>query len=323
MTARIVFLDRAIFADSVMLRPPGFDHAWRDYPTTDPADVVERLQGAAIAVSSKIPIREAEMAALPDLKMIAIAGTGLDHVDLAATKARGVIAANLKGYAWRAVAEHAIALAFALSRNLKSYGQATAGGRWSEAEAFCWHGGGTIRDLLGGTFVVVGKGAIGAETGRLADVLGMNVLYAERPGAAETRPGYTPFMQALAAADVISLHCPLTPETRGLIDKAAFEAMTRRPILINCGRGGLVDEAALEAALDDGLIAAAGFDVLSSEPPAPDDPNPLLKLAGRPNVILTPHVGWGSRTAMQAAADMLIDNIEAFWRGEPKNRVSE
>ncbi len=322
MTTRVVFLDRAIFAESVALRAPDFDHRWTDHAVTDPADVVRRLDGAAIAVTSKIPIRAADMDRLPDLRMIAISGAGIDHIDLAAAAERGIVVANLKGYAWRAVAEHAIALAFALARNLKSYGAATAAGRWAEADAFCWHGGGPIRDLLGATFVVIGKGAIGAETGRLAAALGMQTLYAERPDAPSVRPGYTALDAALAAADVVSLHCPLTPETRNLIDARRIGLMAKRPILINCGRGGLVDEAALEAALDSGRIAAAGFDVLSAEPPGADDPNPVLRLAGRPNVILTPHVGWGSQTAMQAAADMLIGNIEAFMAGKPTNVVS-
>lgn len=319
MTTRVVFLDRAIFAPGVTLRPPNFAHEWTEHAVTEPADVTSRLAGARIAVSSKIPIRAADMAALPELGMIAVAGTGLDHVDLDAAAARGIVVANLKGYAWRAVAEHAIAMTFMLARNLKSYGAATAAGRWAEADAFCWHGGGPIRDLMGATFVVFGRGAIGGEAGRLAGLLGMRVLFGERPDAAAVRPGYVAFEAALAAADVISLHCPLTEGTRRMIDARAFAAMAGRPILINCGRGGLVDEAALEAALDDGRIAAAGFDVLSAEPPGVDDPNPLLRLAGRPNVIVTPHVGWASQTAMQAAADMLIDNLDAFMAGAPAN----
>lgn len=319
---RIVFLDRAIFADSVTIKAPSFAHAWTNHPTTRADQVVERLEGAAIAASSKIPIRKAEMDALPALRMIAIAGTGTDHIDLQAAAEKGVVVANLKGYAWRAVAEHAIAMTFLLARNLKSYGAAVADGRWSEAQAFCWHGGGPIRDLMGATFAVFGKGAIGAEAGRLATALGMRTIYGERPGAAAVRPGYVAFEDALAAADVISLHCPLTDATRHMIDARAIGLMARRPILINCGRGGLVDEAALTAALDGGGISAAGFDVLSKEPPAPDDPNPLLKLAARPNVIVTPHVGWCSETAMQAAADMLIGNMEAFVAGRPENTVS-
>lgn len=321
MTTRIVFLDRAIFAPSVDLRAPAFDHIWIDHVVTPRDAVIARLANAEIAVTSKIPIGRAEFEALPSLRMIAIAGAGVDHIDLAEAKARGVTVANLKGYAWRAVAEHAIAMTFALARNLQSYGDAVAAGRWTEAEAFCWHGGGAILDLLDATFVVVGKGAIGGEAGRLAAALGMRVLYAERPGATDVRPGYVSFEAALAAADVLSLHCPLTEQTRHMIDAAACAKMRRQPILINCGRGGLVDETALEAALDAGQIRAAGFDVLSKEPPQTEDANPLLKLAGRPNVLLTPHVGWASRTAMQAAADMLIGNIEAFVAGAPTNTV--
>lgn len=321
MTRRIVFLDRAIFAESARLRAPAFDHRWQDFPVTARDEVADRLAGAEIAATSKIPIGAEEMDALPNLGMIAIAGAGFDHIDLEAARARDIVVSNLKGYAWRAVAEHALALTFALARNLKSYGAATAAGAWAEADAFCWHGGGPIRDLAGATFAVFGKGAIGAEAGRLAGLLGMEVVYAERPDAKSVRPGYVAFDDALATSDVLSLHCPLNAATRNMIDAAAFARMEQRPILINCGRGGLVDEAALEQALDSGRIAAAGFDVLSKEPPRPGDENPLLRLAGRPNVILTPHVGWASETAMQAAADMLIDNIEAYVAGRPINVV--
>ena len=321
MTMRIVFLDRAIFADSVKLRSPSFNHEWSNYDVTDTDQIITRLNGCNIAVTSKIPIRAADMDALPSLQMIAIAGTGTDHIDLEAAAVRGITVANLRGYAWRAVAEHAIAMSFALARNLKSYSNAVTEGRWSEADAFCWHGGGEIRDLLGSCFAVFGRGAIGAEAGRLASLLGMKVIYAERQDADKVRPNYVAFDEALAIADIISLHCPLIASTHEMINETAFAKMQRRPILINCGRGGLVKEAALVKALDSEQISAAGFDVLSKEPPLNHDTNPLLKLAHRPNVMITPHVGWASQSAMQSAADMLIGNIEAFEAGNPENIV--
>jgi len=321
MTTRIVFLDRAIFANSVKLEAPSFSHEWSDYPETKPHQVVERLSGCKIAISSKIPIKAPDMDLLPNLKMIAIAGTGTDHIDIEAATRKGITVANLKGYAWRAVAEHAIALSFSLARNLKSYGNAVAKGHWSDADAFCWHGGGEIRDLLNSCFAVFGRGAIGAEAGRLASLLGMNVIYAERRDAKHVRPNYVAFDEALAMADVISLHCPLIDSTQGMIDESAFAKMNRKPILINCGRGGLVNEMALVKALNEEQISGAGFDVLSKEPPDIDDPNPFLKLADLPNVIITPHVGWASGNAMQAAADMLISNINAFQAGKPENVV--
>jgi glycerate dehydrogenase len=179
-----------------------------------------------------------------------------------------------------------------------------------------------IRDLHGATLGLVGRGSLGRGVARLAEAFGMRVLWGERKGAGQIRDGYVAFETLLAQADVVSLHCPLNDATRGMIGAAELEAMKRDAILINTGRGGLVDEAALARALKLGWIAGAGFDVLSQEPPR--DGNPLLdaELLALPNFILTPHVGWASANAMQALADQLVENIEAFVRGENRNRVA-
>jgi len=315
---RIVYLEReSIIAD---VRRPACDHAWSEYARTSQAEVEARLADATIAIVNKLILDAETIARLPMLKMIAVAATGTNNVDLDACRARGIVVSNIRGYAVHTVPEHAIALMLALSRNLVAYRNSVQAGRWQESEQFCFFDH-PIRDLHGATLAVIGSGSLGDGVVRLAEAFGMHVLKAERKGAPVCRPGYTPFAEALAAADVVSLHCPLTPETQGLIGANELRAMKSSALLINTARGGLVDEVALVAALREGWIAGAGFDVLTKEPPR--EGNPLLspELLALPNFLLTPHVAWASRPAMQALADQLIDNIEAFARGEPRNCV--
>ncbi|MDQ5918744.1 MAG: glycerate dehydrogenase, partial [Pseudomonadota bacterium] len=246
--------------------------------------------------------------------------TGTNNVDLEACRARGIVVSNIRGYAVHTVPEHAIALMLALSRNLIGYRESVQAGRWQQSDQFCFFDH-PIRDLHGATLAIIGSGSLGDGVARLAEAFGMTVLKAERKGANVCRPGYVPFAEALATADIVSLHCPLTADTQGLIGAAELQSMKRSALLINTSRGGLVDEAALVQALKEGWIAGAGFDVLTKEPPK--DGNPLLspELLALPNFLLTPHVAWASRPAMQALADQLIANIEAFVRGEPQNRI--
>jgi glycerate dehydrogenase len=215
------------------------------------------------------------------------------------------------------VPEHVFTLVLALRRNLPGYREDVNNGLWQKAEQFCLFTR-PILDLHGSTLGVIGNGALGQATAKLGAAFGMRVLIAEHKGTAQTRPGYTAFETVLAESDVITLHCPLTPATQHLIGSQEFMKMRRHALLINTARGGLVDEAALVQALRDGVIGGAGFDVLTTEPPRAG--NPLLELR-LPNFILTPHVAWASRNAMQIMADQLIDNIEAFVRGGPQNRV--
>lgn len=316
---RIVYLEReSIIAD---VRRPAFPHAWIEHSKSLPAEVESRLAGATIAIVNKMQIDAGMIARLPDLKMIAVAATGTNNVDLDACRARGIVVSNIRGYAVHTVPEHAVALMLALSRNLVAWRESVQAGRWQESEQFCFFDH-PIRDLHGATLAVIGSGSLGDGVVRLAEAFGMRVLKAERKGSALCRPGYTPFAEALAAADVVSLHCPLTPETQGLIGADELRAMKSSALLINTARGGLVDEAALLTALREGWIAGAGFDVLSKEPPREGNPLLVPELLALPNFLLTPHIAWASRPAMQTLADQLVDNIEAFARGEPQNRVA-
>lgn len=317
---RIVFLDAATLR--VRLRRPAFAHEWVEHPRTAPDEVVVRLQGASIAISNKVVLREPQLAQLPQLKMIAVAATGTNNVDLDACRARGIAVANIRGYAVHTVPEHVLMLLLALRRQLLSYRADVGAGRWQRSEQFCFFDH-PIRDLHGSTLGLIGRGSIGLGVARLAEAFGMRVLWGERKGVAaeRVRPGYVPFDALLAEADVLSLHCPLTDETRGLIGAVELAAMKRDVIIINTARGGLVDEAALAAALRTGAIGGAGFDVLTNEPPRQGNPLLAPELLAAPNFILMPHVAWASDTAMQTLADQLIDNIEAWAGGTPRNRV--
>jgi len=312
---RIVFLERdSIRAD---VRRPDFAHVWEEYPLSAPAEIYERLKDASIAITNKVQLRGELLERLPQLKLIAGAATGTDNIDLAWCRAHGLAVTNIRGYAVHAVPEHVMTLMLALRRQILAYRADLAAGKWQQAPQFCFFDH-PIRDLHGATLGLIGRGSLGQGVARLAEAFGMRVLWGERKGAAAVRDGYVAFERLLAEADVISLHCPLNDQTRGMFGATELRAMKPQAILINTARGGLVDEAALAQALRAGWIAGAGCDVLSKEPPR--DGNPLLEL-DLPNFILTPHVAWASAAAMQTLADQLIDNIEAFVRGESRNRV--
>ncbi|OON63366.1 glycerate dehydrogenase [Massilia sp. KIM] len=312
---RIVFLDRdSLIAD---VRPPAFAHAWQDHAASAEHEVVERLRGATIAITNKVPLRAAALAQLPELKMVAIAATGTDNVDLAACRERGIVVSNIRNYSLVSVPEHCMALLLALRRNLRAYIADVEAGRWERSTRFCLldH---PIGDLAGSRLGIVGYGALGKQVAALARAFGMEICATSRSPIADSGVRQLELDELLATSDVVSLHLPLTEQTRHLIGARELGLMKRSALLINTARGGLVDEAALATALSEGRIGGAGFDVLSKEPPLPD--NPLLRLR-LPNFILTPHVAWASGGAMQRLADMLVDNLEAWAAGRPQNLV--
>ena len=316
---RIVFLDRGTIGPSVTLNKPGFQHEWIEYDRTAPDQLVERLQGASIAISNKVPMGRDVIEQLPDLKMIAIPATGYDAFDIDACNQRSIVVSNVRGYAVNTVPEHTFALILALRRSLIGYRQDVIDGKWQEADQFCFFTH-PIADLAGSTIGIFGEGALGQGVATLARAFGMRVLFAAHKGVEGLGPLYTPFDEVLATSDVLTLHCPLMPATRNMIAAPEFAKMEKRPLLINCARGGLVDEAALVDALDQGQIAGAGFDVLTTEPPAAD--NPMLKVLERPNVIVTPHTAWASDEAMQTLWDQVVEHIENFDAGTPSNQVT-
>ncbi|MGL4602690.1 MAG: D-2-hydroxyacid dehydrogenase [Iodobacter sp.] len=315
MLPRIVFLDRKSLP--VTLLPLKGKHQWQEYDNTAPDEVAARLKGAVMAISNKVPVTAETLAACPDLKMIAVAATGYNQIDLEACKQRGIVVCNIRDYALSGVPEHALMLMLALRRQLLAYRADLAAGKWQQASSFCYISA-PVHDLAGSTLTIIGAGALGQAMARLAGALGMQVLLAERKGAEQVRPGYVAFTEALARADVLSLHCPLTPQTQNMIAAAELALMKPDAVLINTARGGLVDEGALLLALQSGRLGGAGLDVLIEEPPRQG--NALLDIS-LPNLIITPHIAWAGRFTMQQLADQLIHNIDAFMDGHPVNRL--
>ena len=313
---RIVFLDRdSLVAD---LRPPAFAHHWTQHAQTSPEATLARIRAADIVIANKVRLPGDILAQAPDIKMIAVSATGTDNIDLAYCREHGIVVSNIRGYARHTVPEHAFMLMLALRRNLLGWRTDLRAGLWQKSDQFCLFTR-PINDLHGSVLGLIGSGSLGQGMAHLAEAFGMRVLRAERRGATTVRDGYTAFDSVLREADVISLHIPLTHETRHLIGTREFALMKPTALLINTARGNLVDEAALVDALKRGRLAGAGFDVLETEPPSTG--NPLLEL-DLPNFLLTPHVAWSSREAMQILADQLIDNLEAFVAGNPSNRVA-
>jgi len=313
---RIVFLDKDSLP--VPCTPPRCATAYVEHAHTRPTEVITRLHGATVAISNKVALDAATLAQLPELRLIALAATGHDCVDIDYCRARGIAVSNVRDYAVHAVAEHVFALLLALRRNLTSYAALVTDGAWQRSALFCAHGA-QLEDLHGSVLGIVGSGAIGRATAAIGAGFRMRVLHAASPSQPAGSAGRVELRELLASADVLSLHCPLTAATRGLIGVAELAAMKRNAILINTARGGLVDEAALAAVLRAGRIAGAGLDVLSAEPPVAD--NPLLGLR-LPNFILTPHVAWASAGAMRTLAEELRANIDSWAQGVPRNRVA-
>ena len=311
----IVVLDR----DTLVNRPFDFDfpHTLSSYGTTEAHETLKRIRGADIVITNKVVISAQAFAENPQLKLVAVTATGVNNVDVEAAKQNGTAVCNIRAYGNESVAEHAFMMMITLMRNLPAYQRDVAAGLWENSPFFC-HLGAPMRDLNGKTLAIFGRGNIGKTLATYAQAFKMNVVFAEHKNAQSIRDGYVSFDEAIRSADVVSLNCPLTPQTANMIGKAELQQMKPGAILINCGRGGLVDEAALVAALKYGQIGGAGFDVLTQEPPR--DGNPLLK-ARLPNLIVTPHIAWASQEAANRLFDILLDNINRFVAGNPQNLV--
>ena len=311
----IVVLDR----DTLVNRPFDFDfpHTLSSYGTTEAHETLERIRGADIVITNKVVISAQSFAENPQLKLVAVTATGVNNVDVEAAKQNGTAVCNIRAYGNESVAEHAFMMMITLMRNLPAYQRDVAAGLWENSPFFC-HLGAPMRDLNSKTLAIFGRGNIGKTLAAYAQAFKMNVVFAEHKNAQSVRDGYVSFDEAIRSADVVSLNCPLTPQTANMIGEAELQQMKPGAILINCGRGGLVDEAALVAALKYGQIGGAGFDVLTQEPPR--DGNPLLK-ARLPNLIVTPHIAWASQEAANRLFDILLDNINRFVAGNPQNLV--
>ena len=285
----------------------------RYYPATAPEQVAARIAQAEVVISNKVMLDAAALRQAGRLRLICVAATGVNNVDLAAAAARGITVCNCRGYGTPAVVQHVFALLLALCTRWPEYRQAVRDGRWQRASQFCLLDF-PIRELAGKTLGIVGYGELGRGVARVAEAFGMRVLLAQRPGTVEPEEGRFPLPILLPQLDVLSLHCPLTPDTRGLIGPWELALMRRDAILINTARGGLVDEPVLADALRQGALGGAGVDVLSLEPPVTG--NPLLA-PDIPNLIVTPHCAWGSRESRQRLVGQLVENVQGFLAGAP------
>jgi glycerate dehydrogenase len=316
MVTRIVFLDRQTLPPATVFRAPNFPHKLVTYDRTESSQTAERMGDAEIAITNKVRIGADVIAACPNLKLIAVAATGTDIIDITAAKACGITVSNIRGYAINTVPEHTFALIMALRRSLIGYRESVIRGRWLEANQFCYFDY-PIRDLAGATLGIIGDGVLGKAVAKIADAFGMKVLFSDYKGATGRGPRYTPFEQVLRQSDIVTIHAPLLPNTRDLISTTEFAMMDRKPLLINTARGGIVHEEALVEAVKTGQVSGVGFDVVTSEPlPKTHVFNEIISL---PNVILTPHVAWASAEATQGLTDQLVDNIDAFMAGSPRN----
>lgn len=289
------------------------------YDRTPPDLVVERSRSAAVLFTNKTPIGAAAIAALPELRCICVLATGYNVVDIAAAAARGIPVCNVPGYSTQSVAQHVLAATLELFTKVSRHARAVAEGRWSASPDFCFWDA-PVAELYGKTMGIVGFGGIGQRVGELAHAFGMRVLaYNPRPKAA---PGYAPFAFAtlgelFAQADVITLHCPLTPENTGMVGGALLASMKPTAFLVNTARGPLVDEAALAQALHRGKIAGAALDVVCEEPIRPGHP-----LLAAPNCLITPHVAWASVEARRTLMAQSAENLRVFLAGAPRNVVN-
>lgn len=315
---------RGAFLDLGSLHPADLDlgglrHSlsdWGFFDHTRPEQVRQRIADAQVVVTNKVRLTERHLCTAPALRLVCVAATGANNIDLAAARRAGVVVCNARDYATASVAEAVFALLLTLVRQLDSYRHQVAAGRWSESPHFCLFDA-PIGELYGKTLGIVGYGTLGRAVAQRAQAFGMQIQLAQHLHG-DPAEGRVPLPELLANADVVSLHCPLSDVTRNLIGRSQLRSMKNSAILINTARGGIVDEQALVTALQEGWISGACVDVASREPPPAS--NPLLGYRS-PRLVLTPHVAWASRNARQRLVGEITDNINAFNRGEVRNRL--
>lgn len=307
---KIVFLDSTAIPKHISIPRPSFEHTWTEYDHTSSAETIERAKDADIVITSKVIFDRETLKQLPKLKLIAITATGTNNVDLVAAEEMGIAVRNVTGYSSTTVPEHVMGLIFALKHSLAGWLRDQREAKWSESKQFCYFDY-PITDVRGSTLGVFGKGCLGTEVGRLANAVGMKVLYAEHKDATVCREGYTPFDEVLKQADIVTLHCPLTETTKNLINADTLSKMKKGAFLINTGRGPLIDELALVDALKTGHLGGAALDVMVKEPPEKDNPL-ILAAKTMPNLIITPHIAWASDSAVTTLVGKVMQNIEEF-----------
>lgn len=289
------------------------------YENTKVQDIIKRSADADILVTNKVPITKETIEALPKLKYIAVLATGYNIIDCTAAAQRGIAVSNIPSYSTDAVAQLVIALLLELTQNVAVHSQSVKSGDWANCPYFCYQKT-KLTELSGKTFGIIGFGKIGSAVAQIANAMKMDVI-AYSPHTRKYdgfgKVDFVSLWQVVEKSDVISLHCPLTEQTKNLVDADFLSKMKRTAFLINTSRGPVIDEAALADALNKGAIAGAGLDVLSSEPPKKDNP-----LFAAKNCFITPHIAWASKETRQRLMDIFRKNVEGFVKGEPINDVN-
>ncbi|KAA8733929.1 2-hydroxyacid dehydrogenase [Acinetobacter qingfengensis] len=309
MSLKAVFLDYASLDQSDLnfnQLKQQFDELYL-YPSTQSEEIIERLKNADVVITNKSSLSEHTIRQLPNLKLILISATGTNNVDLVAAKQRNIPVCNCQGYGTHAVAQHTMSLILALATQVIKYNQAVKQGRWQQSEQFCFLDY-PIMELAGKKIGILGYGELGQAVARLAQAFGMQILIGQLPHRPK-KDGYLQLDELLAQVDILTLHCPLTPETENLIDEKELSKMKNTAFVINVARGGIINEQALATALINRTIAGAAIDVLTVEPPSTG--NPLLD-PNLTNLIITPHSAWGSVEARQKIVDQLTENVKAY-----------
>tara|TARA_R110000868_G_scaffold51304_4_gene162871 strand:- start:1213 stop:2166 length:954 start_codon:yes stop_codon:yes gene_type:complete len=315
---RAVFLDYQTFSQSLDLSTINQVVSNLNlHATTSPSQVVQHSANAEIILTNKVELSRETLSQLPDLKLICVTATGINNVDIAAAKALGIAVTNVSGYAKNTLVQYIFAQLLAHFSQIEHHNRNTQQGLWQKSETFCLHGNGSI-ELAGKSIAIIGYGALGQKVADIAKAFDMTVLIAERPGATTIRPERMAFLAAIEQADIISLHCPQTPETQGMFNAELFARMKTSAILINTARGALINNQDLLSALNNDEIACAILDVLEQEPPPKDH---ILLAAQSPKLKITAHIAWASQQAQQALLNLVARNITAFKQGERTNRV--
>lgn len=289
------------------------------HPGTRPEELAARVADADVVYTNKVPLRADAFDAAPRLKLVSVLATGYDVVDIPAARARGVTVCNVPAYSTASTAQTTIALLLELCHRAGAHSDAVHAGEWSRSPTFSfWKH--PLVDLEGKTLLIIGMGAIGRRVAAVAGAFGMRIIAAQLPGreaGADEAFARLPLDEALPLADVVSLHCPMTPQTRGLIDAARLARFKTGALLVNAARGPIVDDVAVRAALESGRLSGFAADVLSSEPPPADHP-----LFGAPNCILTPHIAWATPDSRRRNLEISVQNLRVFLQGTPQNVVS-
>lgn len=319
---KIVFLDRDTLPNTVEFTGPDIPHDLVCYPSTTADQVIARVQDCDVIITNKVKINAGILNHTSKLKLIVVAATGCDIIDLDACKQKNITVCNVRNYADNSVPEHTFALILALQRNLFAYHQSIKQGRWQESGQFCYFDF-PIQDLAGSTIGIIGSGSLGQRVAKLSEAFGLKVQFVNRQSYTkiiDEQSGLTEFDHVLQTSDIISLHCPLNESNKGMINKELFAKMSKKPLLINTARGGLINEADLVDAINNGQIKGAGLDVASHEPINKN--HPFMSLLDLHNFILTPHVAWTGLDAINNLVNQVKNNIELFYKNQATNVVT-